>query len=226
MKVVCISKMYFLAVLVLALSVFLGSAIAQAAEQAPAHKEDLGEMSRKLSDPTSNIWALQGEFDYILNKGDLSGHSTKNQYQFLFQPVLPIPLTLNWKLLTRPVVPIASAPIPRLDNNIGVRLEDVIGIGSFNFHRNVGLGTKDAAASSSGWFRKFGLGDIDVPLLLSPRKKSSWILGAGPTLSLPTATDSNLGSGLFEVGPAAVIGYKTKNLTVGALSQYWWDVAG
>ncbi len=224
MKAVWISKMYFLAVLVLALSVFLGSAIAQAAEQAPTQKEDMGKMSRKLNDPTSNIWALQGEFDYIRNKGDLSNHSTKNQYQFLFQPVLPVPLTTNWKLLTRPVVPIASAPIPRLDS-----FEDIIGSGSFTsftFNRNVGLGIKRAGVRSSGWYRKFGLGDITVPLMLSPRKKSPWMLAAGPTLSLPTATDSKLGSGLFEVGPAAVIGYKTKNLTVGTLSQYWWDVAG
>ena len=134
-------KKYLLVVLVLTLSVFSGSAIVQAAEQAPAHKDDMGEMSRKLSDPTSDIWALQGEFDYIINKGDLSDHSTKNQYQFLFQPITPIPLTKNWKILTRPVVPIVSTAMPRLD------------IGSFNYHRNTGLGTRDAAARSLDWFR-------------------------------------------------------------------------
>ena len=206
MKTAWIRKMYSLAVLALALSVLSGSAIVQAAEQTPTHKDDMGAMSRKLNDPTSNIWALQGEFDYILNKGDLSNHSTKNQYQFLFQPVLPIPLTKNFKLLTRPVVPIVSTAVPRLD------------IGSFNYHRNTGLGTRDAAASSLDWFRKAGLGDIDLPLMLSSRKKSPWMLAADPTFSLPTATDSSLGSGMFEVGLAAVIGYKTKNITAVTLS--------
>ncbi len=207
--------MYSLAVLVLALSVLSGSAIVQAAEQAPpAHKDDMGEMSRKLNDPTSDIWALQGEFDYVLNKGGLSDHSTKNQYQFLFQPVLPIPLTKNWKILTRPVVPIVSTAIPRLDS------------GSFHFSSNVGLGNVGSTNSALGWYRKAGLGDIDLPLMLSSRKKSPWMLALGPTFILPTATDSSLGSGLFEVGTAAVIGYKTKNVTALTLSQYWWDVTG
>ena len=214
MKTAWMRKMYLFAVLVLALSVLSGFAIAQAAEEAPAHKDDMGAMSRKLNDPTSSIWALQLELDYIINKGDLSKHSTKNQYQALFQPVMPIPLTKNWKILTRPVVPIVSTSIPRLD------------IGSFNYHRNTGLGTKDSAVSSLGWYRKAGLGDIDLPLMLSSTKKSKWMLAAGPTFSFPTATDSSLGSGLLEVGPAAVIGYKTKNLTAVTLTQYWWDVTG
>ena len=212
MKSTWVRKLYLLALMVLTLSVLSGSTIAQAAEEAPAHKEDMGaaeqapapahkddmgEMSRKLSDPTSDIWALQGEFDYIINKGDLSDHSTKNQYQFLFQPITPIPLTKNWKILTRPVVPIVSTAMPRLD------------IGSFNYHRNTGLGTRDAAARSLDWFRKAGIGDTDLPLMLSPRKKPHWMLALGPTFSFPTATDSNLGPGLPEVGPAAVIGFKT-----------------
>jgi hypothetical protein len=198
----------------LALSVLSGSANVQAAEQAPAHKQDLGAMARQLSDPTSNIWALQLELDYIINKGDLSKHSTKNQYQALFQPVMPIPLTKGFKIITRPVIPIVSTAIPRLD------------IGSFNFHRQTGLGTMDSAADSLGWYRKAGLGDIDLPLMLSSTKKSHWMLAAGPTFSLPTATDSSLGSGLLEVGPALVLGYKTGNVQLVSLWQYWWDVAG
>jgi len=207
MKTAWMRKMYLPAILVLALSVLSGSAIVQAAEEAPAHKEDLGAaaeqtpahkddmgaMSRKLNDPTSNIWGLQLELDYIINKGDLSDHSTKNQYQALFQPVMPIPL---------------------------------LDIGSFNYHRQTGLGTIDAAASSLDWYRKAGLGDIDLPLMLSSTKKSKWMLAAGPTFSFPTATQSSLGSGLFEVGPAVVIGYKTGNFSAVTLSQYWWDVAG
>lgn len=214
MKIAWMRKLYSLAFLVLTLSVISDSPIAQAAEQAPEQKDNMGAMSRKLNDPTSDIWALQGEIGYILNKGDLSDHSTKNQYHFNFQPVTPIPLTKNWKLLSRPVVPIVSTAIPRLDS------------GRFDFNINTGLGTHDAAVNSLGWFRKVGLGDINLPLMLASRKKSPWLLAAGPSFILPTATDSSLGSGLFQVGPAAVLGYKTKNITAVSLWQYWWDVTG
>lgn len=214
MKVVRKGKKYLFFVLILVLSVFSGSAIIQAAEQASAHKDDMGAMSRKLNDPTSDIWALQLELDYIINKGELSDHSMKNQYQAIFQPVLPIPITKNFKILTRPVVPIVSTAIPRLD------------VGKFNFNRNTGLGTRESAVNSLDWYFKAGLGDIALPVMLSSRKKSSWMLAAGPTFSFPTATDSSLGSGLLEVGPAVVIGYKTKNLTavtpcrsIGGMSQ-------
>ena len=71
MKSAWIRKIHLLAVLVLALSMFSGPANIQASEQAPAHRNDMGAMSRKLNDPTPDIWALQGEFDYIINKGDL-----------------------------------------------------------------------------------------------------------------------------------------------------------
>ncbi len=56
MKTAWIRKMYSLAVMVLALSVLSGPAIVQAAEQAPAHKDDMGAMSRKLNGPTSNYF--------------------------------------------------------------------------------------------------------------------------------------------------------------------------
>jgi hypothetical protein len=214
MKNAWVRKKYLLVILVLGFSMFLCSAIVQASEQAPAHKDDLGAMSRKLNDPTSDIWALQGEFDYNINKGNLSDHSTKNQYQFLFQPVVPIPLTKNFKLITRPVVPIVSTAIPKLRT------------GDFHFSPNTGLGTGGTGAGALDWYRKAGLGDIVIPLLLSSRKESHWILAAGPTFSLPTATDSSLGSGLLEIGPAAVIGYKTKKIQAISLWQYWWDTTG
>jgi hypothetical protein len=214
MKTAWIRKMYLLAVLVLALSVFSGSAIVQAAEQAPAHKDDMGAMARKLNDPTSDIWALQLELDYIINKGDLSNHSTKNQYQALLQPVMPIPLTKGFKIITRPVIPIVSTSIPRLD------------IGSFNYHRQPGLGTRDTAAISLDWYRQAGLGDIELPLMLSSTKKSHYMFAVGPTFSFPTATQSSLGSGLLEIGPALVLGYKKGNFSAVTLTQYFWDVAG
>jgi hypothetical protein len=51
----------------------------------------------------------------------------------------------------------------------------------------------------------FGLGDINPSFFLSPAKPGAVIWGVGPTFTLPTATDSKLGSGKFSLGPTAVV---------------------
>jgi hypothetical protein len=49
-----------------------------------------------------------------------------------------------------------------------------------------------------------GLGDMNPTFFLSPAKSGELIWGAGPTFTLPTATDKLLGNGKFSLGPAAV----------------------
>jgi len=41
---------------------------------------------------------------------------------------------------------------------------------------------------------------------------------------MPTATDDNLGSGNWQVGPAALAMYISQKLIVGTLAQQWWSV--
>ena len=41
-------------------------------------------------------------------------------------------------------------------------------------------------------------------LFFSPAKPGAVIWGVGPTFTIPTATDSKLGSGKFSLGPTAV----------------------
>jgi hypothetical protein len=50
-------------------------------------------------------------------------------------------------------------------------------------------------APEAGLDDKFGLGDTDLELYLSPKYKQAggWIYGAGPMLRFPTATDEALG---------------------------------
>jgi len=50
----------------------------------------------------------------------------------------------------------------------------------------------------------FGMGDINPTLFLSPAKSGAFIWGAGPTFTLPTATDRLLGAGKYSLGLAAV----------------------
>ena len=159
----------------------------------------LGELGAKLANPLSNVWALFTEFDWNFKKGDITDGSHKNEYTMLFQPVLPIPLTESWKLITRPVVPVISTEIPQL-----------------------------SATGDIDFDRENGLGDIQLPLVFVPKAKdgSKWMWGAGPTFIFPTATNDDLGAEKWQAGPSAALIYKTKKLTTGTFGQYWWDFAG
>ena len=71
-----------------------------------------------------------------------------------------------------------------------------------------------------------GLGDLNSTVFLSPAKPGKLIWGLGPTLTLPTATDSLLGNGKFSMGPAAVVLTIQGHWLFGALVNNQWSVAG
>lgn len=77
-----------------------------------------------------------------------------------------------------------------------------------------------------GFDSAFGLGDINPSLFLSPAKPGAVIWGVGPTFTIPTATDSQLGSGKFSLGPTAVALTMQGPWVVGALINNQWSVAG
>ena len=62
-------------------------------------EESASELNRKLTNPVSSIWSISNQFNnFELN----NGHWNNN---WLFQPVLPLSLTKDWNLVTRPVMP-------------------------------------------------------------------------------------------------------------------------
>lgn len=78
---------------------------------------------------------------------------------------------------------------------------------------------------------KFGLGDINATLFLSPAKllplaEGGLFWGVGPILQFPTATNDILGSGKWAAGPSAVVGYLGKTWALGALANNIWSFAG
>jgi hypothetical protein len=162
----------------------------------------LGEVSHKLSNPLSSVWALFTEFDLSFNNGNDNQGDDKVGSLMNFQPVLPIPLygegDDQWKLLIRPAVPIEfAAPRPESDAN------------NTNY---------DA-----------GLADILLPVLLTPPTGligNNWIIGGGPTFTLPTSTKVQLGRRQWQVGAGGILGYKTKAYTVGVFPQYFWGAGG
>jgi hypothetical protein len=71
-----------------------------------------------------------------------------------------------------------------------------------------------------------GLGDINPTLFLSPAKPGALIWGFGPTMTLPTATDRDLGSGKWSIGPAVVALTMHGHWVYGALLNNQWSFAG
>jgi hypothetical protein len=161
----------------------------------------LGQVGSKLSDPTSNIWALSMSFgalkffDGNANAGDPEVGGSLN-----FQPIMPFPVygtgDDEWKVVTRPIIPIIfSEPIPEGPDNFK--------------HRG-------------------GIGDIQLPFLLNPPDSmvgKNLILGAGPVFEFPTSTRDSLGNQQFAMGPAVVIGYKNEVVTAVLFPNYFWRYA-
>lgn len=175
--------------------------VAAAASPVPAASSSgqqggVAELGRKLADPTSDVWALFTEFDWNFMQGKATT-KYRHAQEILFQPVMPIPLTESTKLITRPVVPFASVPLP--DGNGG-------------FDRKTGLG--DIQLPLLFVPKGFAVGDFGVTY------------GAGPTFVFPSATSDSLGADRWEAGPALVGVFKNEQITAGALGQYWWSYAG
>lgn len=153
--------------------------------------KSLDEVNKQLSNPISSIWALQlQENTYWLNNPE------RNAVNLQFQPVLPLALTDDWNLITRPVFQVMNSS-PYV-NETG------------NLHRVTGFG------------------DTILATMLSPSPKLAgpWLLGAGPSFILPTASNSRLGQNKWQLGPSGVFGYLGDKWIAGVFPQQWFSVGG
>ena len=154
-------------------------------------KASLTEVNKELSNPISSIWALQFQQNtFWLNRRE------RNVVNLLFQPVLPVSLSDEWNVITRPVIPVFNST-PYINR-------------SGNLHRVTGFG--DTV-----------LVELLSP---SPRLAGPWLLGAGPTFIFPTATNSRLGQNKWQIGPTGVLGYIGEKWSAAVFPQQWWSVGG
>lgn len=159
---------------------------------------DLGELARKLNNPVGPVWNLVCQNNCYFEKG-LPSSAYRGQYVMNFQPVLPVPLTRELSLVMRPVIPLESVP----------------------YVRNM-----DPRPLTVDWTRTAGRGDITLDPFLVPSLRPWLILGVGPSLVIPTASTTTLGSGKLQLGPAVVLGFLTKQWIGGVFVQNWWSIAG
>jgi hypothetical protein len=158
---------------------------------AQSSSKSLDEVNKELSNPISSIWALQlQENTYWLNRPE------RNVLNLQFQPVLPVALTGNWNLITRPVFQVMNST-PYVNKNA-------------NLHRVTGFGDSILA-------------ELISP---SPKLTGPWLLGAGPSFIFPTASNSRLGQNKWQVGPAGVFGYLGDKWLGGLFPQQWFSVGG
>jgi len=71
-----------------------------------------------------------------------------------------------------------------------------------------------------------GLSDISFSAFFSPSKASKFIWGAGPAISIPTATADNLGTGKWAAGPSVVGLTFQGQWVIGLLVSNVWSFAG
>ena len=69
-------------------------------------EESASELNRKLTNPVSSIWSISNQF----NNFELNNGQWNNNWNF--QPVMPVNLTKDWNLITRPVMPFYNI-VPR-----------------------------------------------------------------------------------------------------------------
>ena len=124
-------------------------------------------------------------------------HHSKMMYILNIQPVIPLNLSDEWNLIARIIMPINNQP--NLSPSFGGQVPSTTGT---------------------------GFGDFNPTFFLSPAKPGELIWGFGPTFTLPTATDRNLGAGKWSMGPAAVALKMHGPWVYGALINNQWSVGG
>jgi hypothetical protein len=144
------------------------------------------------------------------------------------------------KKLSNPVASLISVPLQsNWDFGIGVNdatrftmnVQPVIPL-SLNDDWNLIIRTIipviDAESPAPGIGSASGLGDINQSFFFSPKQPTAggWILGAGPVLLWPSATDDLLGSGKWGAGPTALALKQTGGWTYGILANHLWSYAG
>ena len=115
------------------------------------------------------------------------------------QPVFPITVG-DWNLVSRLIVPLIDSP------------------GQI-------AGTPEIPSPVKG-DGAVGLGDINYSLFFSPVKYDKIIWGIGPSISVPTATDDQLGADKWSAGPTFVLLAQPGWGTMGFLTRQLWSFAG
>lgn len=116
------------------------------------------------------------------------------------QPVYTFPVRDTWKLVNLDIFTLADAPS--------------------------GLPEFPIEGGGSGKSQTFGIADFIHASFYTPKSTGNFVWGAGFIASIPMATDANLGSGKWAVGPAVRLTYRTGLWNFGLIAGQRWSFAG
>ena len=129
------------------------------------------------------------------------GAPNGSAYFFNVNPVIPVTVG-DWNLISRALIP------------AWVSVDGFI------------EGTPDIPQGRPANDRENGLGDINYSLFFSPNKTKPFIWGVGPSITLPTASKDQLGSGKWSAGATGVVLVQPDWGTYGMLVRQLWSFAG
>jgi len=110
----------------------------------------------------------------------------------------------NYLMNVQPVIPVS------LNEKFNLIIRSILPIKANEFPASVG-----------------GLGDTLQSFFFSPKEPlNGWIIGVGPALFYPTATDATLGGRKWAAGPTAVVLKQQSGWTYGILANHLWSYAG
>jgi len=155
------------------------------------------------------VWAAEDEEAELVKKSlnpvaSLISFPVQNNWDFGIGPAHALRFTSN----VQPVIPVSIST----DYNLIIRTI---------------LPIIYAESPVKGGLDHHGLGDTTQSFFLSPKEPvRGWILGAGPVLYYPTATDGALGAEKYGAGPTFVVLKQESGWTVGMLANHIWSVMG
>jgi hypothetical protein len=155
------------------------------------------ESSSDISKQLANPLASLISVPIQFNYNEYKGKSDRSSTDILVQPVIPFRLNDRWNLISRTIIPFVDHDDFRLRDRS--RRDDDLS----------------------------GMGDILQSFFFSPSRvpESGWILGAGPVVLAPTATEDALGGNTWAAGPTVVALKQKGSWTYGALGNHLWSFA-
>lgn len=163
----------------------------------PSQAQDASKLAAEAQNPVADMISLPLQNNTLFGIG--SDDDIANVLNV--QPVIPFKFG-EWNLINRTIIPLIYLP-------------DLTG----------GL-PELPAGGGSGIGSKFGLGDINHTVFISPARASKVIWGVGPSFNFPTATVDLLGADKWSAGPSAVVLSMPKPWVYGALVRQLWSFAG
>jgi hypothetical protein len=192
-------------IIFISLFAFASIVLADRAKPAEFKSYSMEELAKELSNPATPLASLNNFFEFYTFKGNLPGAESQTRFSYGFQPSIPFPLKNDKVLILKPLVPLlldepVFNPVRNEFDSKGVDLGDI------SFELAYG-GTDDLA-----------YGDVEL--------EEGILSMFGVSGSLPTATDDEVGSQQWRLGPEVVVGLVQKWGLVSIFAAHNWDLGG